>query len=383
MEVYITDLAAFLPNEPVTNDEIESIMGRASGISSRIRRTVLRNNGIKTRYYAIDRRSGEITHTNAQMTAEAVRRLRPSAHFSLHDIECLCCGTSTPDQLMPGHASMVHGELGNPPCEVVSTSGICISGMTAMKFGFASIAAGMSRNAVTTGSEAASTLFRMQRHPNPGTTSPETTPEDSPILGFNAEFLKWMLSDGAGAAFLESRPADNRLSLRIDWIEQVSFANELETCMYAGAVKHENGILQGWRGFDSLQEAMDNNCFAIHQDVKLLNREIVKTAVDRTVPIIIRKHNLSASDVDWFLPHYSSEFFKNDFYLRLKSIGFEIPLEKWFTNLHTKGNTGAASIYIILDELFHSQKIQKGQKLLCFIPESGRFSICYMLLTAV
>jgi 3-oxoacyl-[acyl-carrier-protein] synthase-3 len=380
MEVYITDIATFLPNDPITNDEIELIMGKTSSISSRIRRIVLRNNGIKTRYYAIDRQSGEITHTNVQMTAEAVRRLMHSSHLSLNDIECLCCGTSTPDQIMPGHASMVHGELGNSPCEVVSTSGICICGMTAMKFAYASIAAGLSRNAIATGSEIASTFFHIQK---PRNLNPKSTPEDNPVFGFNHEFLKWMLSDGAGAVFMEPRPADNRLSLSINWIEQLSFANELETCMYAGAIKHENGTIQGWRNFGSLEEAVQNNCFAIQQDVKLLNREIVKTAVDRTLPGIIRKYNLSASDVDWFLPHYSSEFFKKDFYYRMKDIGFEIPLDRWFTNLHTKGNTGAASIYLILDELFHSQKIKKGQKLLCFIPESGRFSICYMLLTAV
>jgi len=63
--------------------------------------------------------------------------------------------------------------------------------------------------------------------------------------------------------------------------------------------------------------------------------------------------------------------------------GFHIPYERWFTNLTTKGNTGSASIYIMLEELFHSDKLNKGDKILCFIPESGRFSICYMLLTVV
>jgi 3-oxoacyl-[acyl-carrier-protein] synthase-3 len=66
----------------------------------------------------------------------------------------------------------------------------------------------------------------------------------------------------------------------------------------------------------------------------------------------------------------------------MEKIGFALPYERWFTNLADKGNTGSASIYIILEELFHSGRIQKGQKLLCFIPESGRFSMCYMLLTA-
>ena len=67
----------------------------------------------------------------------------------------------------------------------------------------------------------------------------------------------------------------------------------------------------------------------------------------------------------------------------MENIGFIIPYEKWFTNLASKGNTGSASIYVMLEELFHSGKLKEGQKLLCFIPESGRFSMAYMLLTVV
>ena len=36
---------------------------------------ILASNGIQTRHYAIDRGHGEPTHTNAQLAAEAVRRL--------------------------------------------------------------------------------------------------------------------------------------------------------------------------------------------------------------------------------------------------------------------------------------------------------------------
>ena len=67
----------------------------------------------------------------------------------------------------------------------------------------------------------------------------------------------------------------------------------------------------------------------------------------------------------------------------LKNIGFDIPQEKWFTNLHSKGNTGSASIYIILEEFMRTFPIEHGQKILCYVPESGRFSTCFMLLEAV
>ncbi len=61
-------------------------------------------------------------------------------------------------------------------------------------------------------------------------------------------------------------------------------------------------------------------------------------------------------------------------------VGFEIPFEKWYTNLTDVGNVGAASIFIMLSELMHSGELRAGQKVLCYIPESGRFSSSFMLL---
>ncbi len=88
-------------------------------------------------------------------------------------------------------------------------------------------------------------------------------------------------------------------------------------------------------------------------------------------------------EIDWFLPHYSSDYFRDEVYKKMLQAGCNIPQDKWFTNLSYKGNTGSASIYIILEELFNSNRIKKGDKLLCYIPESGRFSTAFMLLEAV
>ena len=64
--------------------------------------------------------------------------------------------------------------------------------------------------------------------------------EEHPILAFNKEFLRWMLSDGAGAVLLESEPK-GKTPLKIEWMEGYSYAFELETCMYAGGDKLEDG----------------------------------------------------------------------------------------------------------------------------------------------
>ena len=107
--VYITDLSAFLPNAAVENNDMERILGQVGPRPSRARRTVLRSNGITQRHYAIDPETLEPNYSNAEMTAEAVRAL-DGRQLSLKEIDCLSCGTSIPDQLMPNHAVMVQGE---------------------------------------------------------------------------------------------------------------------------------------------------------------------------------------------------------------------------------------------------------------------------------
>ena len=190
------------------NEEIEDVLGRINNISSKAKRIVLKNNKIKTRYYAIDQSTQRLTHSNAQLTAEAVRGLRPYGDFKPDDIECMICGTSTPDLLLPGHSLMVLGELGITECDAVSTAGICISGMTALKYGFLNIAAGDSMNAVATGTELASSFFRANFF------TPQPNVDDhidkKPLLAFDADFLRWMLSDGAGAVAISAAPGPAR-----------------------------------------------------------------------------------------------------------------------------------------------------------------------------
>ncbi len=59
-----------------------------------------------------------------------------------------------------------------------------------------------------------------------------------------------MLSDGASAVYLQNQPTPDGISLRIDWIDIHSFANELDVCMYAGANKLADGSLKGWRDYN-------------------------------------------------------------------------------------------------------------------------------------
>lgn len=378
-EVYVTRLAAVLPNAPVDNARIEQLLGQVGGRPSKARALVLRSNGIRSRHYALCPDSGHPTHTNAQLTAEAVRALAGDG-FSLDDIEVLACGTSSPDQLMPNHGVMVHGELGNRPCEVMATSGICVSGALSLKYGWLSVLSGQSRNAVVTGSELASTFMRA------GVFEAETEArvaalEKRPVLAFEKDFLRWMLSDGAGAMLLRDRPNSQGLSLRVDWVDQYSYASQLAPCMYAGADKREDGSLMGWREFASIQDAAQRSVFSVKQDVRLLESGI-RQASRQAFEAMIARRGLAVDEVDWYLPHYSSEHFRSVMW-EVMPEQWKIPTERWFTNLHSKGNVGSAAMYLMLEELFESGRLRPGQRVLCYVPESGRFSIAFACFTVV
>jgi len=373
-DVYITRIAKFLPNDPVGNDEMEEKLGVINGKVSKARRIVLRNNKIARRYYAIDD-NGEVTHNNAQLTAAVVEELCDE-EFKTSDIELLSCGTSSPDQILPSHASMVHGFLKNGNMEINSPSGACCSGMNALKYGYLSVASGQKNNAVCTGSERTSSWMKSEVFEDEVDHLKEL--EENPILAFDKEFLRWMLSDGSGAMLLESEPKGNT-PLKIEWMEGYSYAFEMETCMYAGGDKLEDGHLKPWSEYPA-EEWGKKSLFAMKQDVKLLSGSILVKGV-HSLKDAMSKHGVTPEDIDYYLPHISSYYFKERLYEELKEQGVEMTWDKWFLNLEKVGNVGAASIYVMLEDLVASGKLKKDQKILLHVPESARFSYTYAYLT--
>lgn len=373
-EVYITRISKFLPNNPVSNDEMESRLGLINGVTSKARRIVLRNNQIKTRYYALDD-EGNVTHNNAQLTKEAIELLCDD-NFKASQIELLSCGTSSPDQIIPSHASMVHGFLKNGNMEINSPSGVCCSGMNAFKYGFMSIKANLTKNAVCTASERPSTWVRSDIYETEIEHLKEL--EEKPIIAFQKDFLRWMLSDGAGAFLLEDKP-NGETPLRVEWIKGFSYAHELEACMYSGSEKLENGFLKPWSEY-APKDWAQKSIFAIKQDTRLLGDHILVKGVE-SLKNAINQHNVKTEDITYYLPHISSYYFKERLYKEMQKQGVPIPWKNWFINLEKVGNVGSASIYIMLEELVNSGKLKKGDTILLSVPESARFSYTYAYLT--
>jgi 3-oxoacyl-[acyl-carrier-protein] synthase-3 len=396
---YITSVGSYLPGPPVNNDQIESVLGMIGGKPSRLRSRILKNNGIQTRHYAIDNMQRS-TEQNCDLATHAVRNCIDESSVGIEDIDMLAVATTQGDLPLPGLASMVQAEAGIPACEIITTHGVCSAGMMALKTAVNNVRLGEKKRAVACASELASRLLKKSRY----------EAADGSAVDFEAEFLRWMLSDGSGAVLVEPQPRERGLSLRVEWIEIISHASDFDLCMSCGTadqrdwalkdemlnnvgtgnVQRESSVAvlektvlkeRSWQDYSTYAQAEKAGALLIRQNLRILDN-IVKVGVDGFIRLIA-DGKIQPNEIDHFLCHYSSHFFRGRILDLFKLCGCMIPEDRWFTNLYDKGNTGCASIFIMLDELFHSNKLRPGQTVFCVVPESGRFTTAYMKLTVV
>ena len=373
---YINSVSAYLPNSPIANEDMEDYIGKIGGNPSRVRSIVLRQNGIKTRYYGLDKNQN-LTHSNAELAKEAVCRLFENGSIP-DDLTLLACGTSTPDQLLPSHASMVHGELANYPMEIFSSAGVCLTSLQALKICYSNILAGLHQKAVCVASELTSPAL-VSKFYDPEYEATHDNPDKDPYMAFEKDFMRFMLSDGAGAVLVQDHP-EGICPLKIEWVDMISYANELPTCMFMASELQENGRLKSWKEF-SPDEIKERAVLVGKQDIRQLKKYIIKYWVDH-IETVLAKHHIKAEEIDYVIPHVSSMFFYEKLNDEIAARNIALTKEKWFTNLTSVGNIGSAAIYVGLEELIRTKEIKQGDKILLLVPESGRFSYGTVLLTA-
>ncbi|WP_313387462.1 iron-containing redox enzyme family protein [Achromobacter aegrifaciens] len=366
--VYLESAGYFMPGEPVSNDAMDSYIAPLNRMSSRIKSRILAENGIKQRYYAIDQ-EGATVFSNAQLAANAIRDCLRRNDSDLSAVSLLASGSSGGDALMPGFSNMIQGELAAHPMETLSVHGICAAGVSAIQTAAQGVELGGHASALAVASELPSRLFKRSRFAARGYDA-----------DFDAHFLRWMLSDGAGAVLLgnSGRPlpgASQGVRLRLKWVHQRSFSGDYPVCMQLGLSADR---ARGHLDYPSWNEAEADGALSLRQDIRLLPH-LFDIGIHEYAKLV-RDGWVDPDQVDHFLCHYSSEKFIPVVEDLMEKAGLVIPRERWFSNLAWRGNTGAASILIMLAEFLETREVKPGEQIFCYIPESGRFMAAYMLL---
>jgi 3-oxoacyl-[acyl-carrier-protein] synthase III len=356
---YITSTGSYLPGDPVDNENIEQYLGNVIG-EGHVRRKILNANGIHTRYYALDKKQN-VTHSLYELAAAAVKNCLPQDRSSL-DIDYLSAGTTHAPLLAPGLSSLLHDQLSkhkliSHPLEINSNSGICSSGAQALVNAARAVKSGDATAAICVGVEQSSIGLRSKAF--------RTTYDIPAILRdvrssrwFMSVFLRFMLSDGAGAFLLEQYPREGCISLKVNWTYSRSFANEAPLCMQ-----------------------LQSSPLVLSQDITILAKYMAPLS-KKAVEGALCEHGETLENYTMVLPHMSSYYFERAVRKIMTELSPNREVPYW-TNLRTAGNTGAASIFIMLDEYLKTQPVAAGDRILLFVPESGQFNYVLISLSVV
>ena len=358
-DCFITSTGSYLPGNPIDNESIQQYLGKVIG-EGRVRSKILAANGIETRHYALDKKQNA-THSLYELAAEAVRNCLPQGKNPLQ-IDYLAAGTTHAPLLAPGISSILHDQLSKDnvishSLEINSNSGICSSGAQAIVNAARTVRSGDAGAAICVGVEQSSVGLKSKAF---------RTAYDVPAIlrdvrsskWFMSVFLRFMLSDGAGAFLVEGQPGEQGVSLKVDWTYSRSFANEAPLCMQ-----------------------INGSTMILSQDIKILAKYMAPLS-KKAVEGALCEHEETLDNYTMVLPHMSSYYFERS----VKKIMAELSPNRevpYWTNLRTAGNTGAASIYIMLDEYLKTKPVASGDRILLFVPESGQFNYVLISLSVV
>lgn len=359
MECYITSTGRYLPGPAIGSEDISKYLGSLPD-EDQVGQQVLTMNGIRQRHYAQDDRQNA-TESVYEMAAKAAEHCLQNVSAD-KQISFMAAGSTYAPYSAPGIASWIHPLIAarspqaRRPMEISSHGGICSSGAAAIVGAVRAIKSGEHQTALAIGAEHSSEVLKSSVIKPIDDRSEHTELRYS--KWFMSVFLRFMLSDGAGAFLLESQPAAKGISLAVNWTYSLSMAHECPLCM-----------------------KLDNSNRLLSQDLSVLNRHLFP-ASEIFGHEAFERHHDSMTTYSVVLPHLSSFFFRRKMERMIDHLaGKDSPKIPYWTNLATVGNTGSASIYLMLHEYIQSTQLKHGDRILLFVPESGQFNFVLVSLT--
>lgn len=296
----------------------------------------LKTIGVKTRYFVRNFDTGEISHTNSELTCEAARLAMKDEQIEAGDIDLIVTTTASPDYSIPNMACQIQEQLGAKNAAAIGILSGCGGFTYALTIATQFIENGFSRTALVTGSEVLSPYLDFS-HPK----CIEGQALNSTIFG-----------DGAGAVIL--RQSDNRGNegILFNYIASNGKRNPLFLHNSGSKIRpNEKTIKEGLHFWDL------NFRLILGLTPKYMEEATIK---------ILSKSNLNLHDIDWIIPHQPTMPLIKRFAQRIN-----YPTEKIIAHFEDIGDTADACLPISLDIANKAKKLKKGDLILLVAAGAG------------
>lgn len=288
-----------VPNRNVTNDELAERMDTSD-------QWIYSRTGIHSRNIAVE-------ETTTSMATAAAEEAIKKAGIAPEQIDLIIVGTVSSDMFYPSTACMVQAGIGAVNAVAFDLAAGCSGFLFALNTAHGYLMAGLAKYALVIGAE---TLSKM--------------------MDWSDRSTCVLFGDGAGAAVVTT-----------------------DATGIKAIASHSNGA--GGSVLTCENRVTSNLLVEREQPfgyTKMGGQEVFKFAVKmvpKCIQEVLEKSGLRVEDVDYFLLHQANMRIIESVAKRLK-----VSLEKFPMNMEHHGNTSAASIPILLDELVEQQQFKKG-----------------------
>jgi 3-oxoacyl-[acyl-carrier-protein] synthase-3 len=304
----IIGVGSYAPKRILTNADLEKMVETNDA-------WIVQRSGIRERHIADE------TEATSDLAFKAAQQAIERANLLPDEIDFIAVGTTTPDMYFPSTGNLLQYRLGCRRAGSVDMLAACAGSIYSLAVGAQFIETGKYRRVLCVGAE---TLSRITDWTDRGTCV--------------------LLADAAGAAVLEASEDDHGI-LDVDLYSDGQFWNLLY--MPAGGSRHP-----------ATQETVE----ARMHYAKMKGSEVFKVAVrmfEECATTMLARHGLTPNDLALFIPHQAN--------LRIIEVAAKrlgMPMERVFVNIDRYGNTGAASVYVALEEAVSSGRIRRGDLVL-------------------
>lgn len=356
--VYIAGSGTYLPGEPIPFAEAGSVLGELSAAPPRIQRWMRSTAPIMAElldieyvHYAIDPVTREFTDDNVTMSERAARAALDAARMDASEIDLICYGSAHQDQ-MPTASVRIQESLGIDRCDELSIHANCTSAYKAFYLAHELIKAGKNRNALVVSAGISSSELRAEYY-------------NQAIVDKESLFLRWFLSDGAGAVVLSADP-DRSMSLGVEFSYIESVGGSRRPLMF-------NKRPAFWM---NPREEYDLGLHHLRQRF----RNALSTGVFQEEGGSVFFNGFRRMLERGSIPVEKIKFFQINMPAKhiVESVmdeceAFGIPRSSFYSKLNTLGYCGPPMVLICLDKIIREETLAPGDRIVSFVTEVSKF----------
>jgi 3-oxoacyl-[acyl-carrier-protein] synthase-3 len=304
----IAGIGAYAPKRILTNHDLEKMVDTSD-------EWIVQRTGVRERHIVDD---GEAA---SDLGLRAAQQALDRAGVEAEEVDFIVVGTTMGDMAFPTTANLLQHRLGCRTAGSVDVYAACSGSIYSLSIGSQYIETGKYRTVLCVGAEC---LSRLTDYTDRGTCI--------------------LLADAAGAVVL--RPATGESGI-------------LDVDLYSDGRYGDLLILPAG---GSLSPATHETVDRRLHFAKMKGNEVFKVAVrmfEECAQKILERNGFKAGDIDVFVPHQANLRIIEAAVKRLK-----LPMDRVVVNVDRYGNTGAASVYVALEEAWAGKRLKPGDLVL-------------------